>query len=457
MTTLKNKVIKFGEVDSSNNEDFNHPGQSVTQHCKSYVFDLHQTNERKLRIVDTPGFGDTRGLDQDDQNMEHILQYINNLTHLNAICFLLKPNSSRLNMFFRTCFTQLFSFLNPDARQNVIFCFTGSRSTFYTPGDTAPLLKTMLNSLSITDIPFGKGNTFCFDSESFRYLVAIQNEVSFSDDDKREYERSWSNSVKESNRLINHIATNLTSYDMKSGWQSVKNAQFEISHMIRPMSETMRNVLRNIILCKNNLPNESIVLHSKPLHRTATRCRNCKPHPYQVGKFWVLPTVPHEIQDGCFMCSCALDQHVSVDYMLEYDLLNNSSKLSLNQMIAVINSLCDAGTDFAHFLIHTAGSKKGDPFFIGLVEMIVEETSICKSKETAHLNTQLVEELRKLQNRYEQHMDKKKSNRKNVELSAIYKLIEIIGNHSMVREQMVAMKQTQRIVMEEYEYEVEAI
>src|SRR5262249_51213108 len=148
------------------------------------------------------------------------------------ICFLLKPNSSRLNIFFRTCLTQLFSFLAPTARKNVIFCFTNSRSTFYTPGDTAPLLKTMLKSLSIGDIQFQKENTFCFDNESFRYLIALQNRVSFNEEDKHEYQTSWSTSVKESNRLIGHIGTQITVYHMKSGWQSIKHAQFEISYMI---------------------------------------------------------------------------------------------------------------------------------------------------------------------------------------------------------------------------------
>ncbi|CAF2788644.1 unnamed protein product [Rotaria sp. Silwood2] len=180
MTTGENfeeRTVKFGEIDNFNNENFNTVGQSVTQHCKSYAFDLKRSNDknrrRKLRIIDTPDFGDTRGVDQDKQNIEHILQYINNLTHLHAICFLLKPNASRLNVFFRTCFMQLFSFLAPTAQRNIIFCFTNARSTFYTPGNTAPLLKRMLASLSTNDISFKKENTFCFDSKSFQYLVAL--------------------------------------------------------------------------------------------------------------------------------------------------------------------------------------------------------------------------------------------------------------------------------------------
>ncbi|CAF5162737.1 unnamed protein product, partial [Rotaria sp. Silwood1] len=49
-------IVKFGDIDDSNNEDFDHPGQSVTQHCKSYVFHLNGTDRKKLRIIDTPGF-----------------------------------------------------------------------------------------------------------------------------------------------------------------------------------------------------------------------------------------------------------------------------------------------------------------------------------------------------------------------------------------------------------------
>ncbi|CAF5165056.1 unnamed protein product [Rotaria sp. Silwood1] len=130
---------------------------------------------------------------------------------------------------------QLFSFLAPTAQRNVIFCFTNARSTFYTPGNTAPLLKTMLASLSTNDISFKKENTFCFDSESFRYLGALRNEIEFTNDEKQEYQMSWSTSVKESDRLINYIEKKLTVYHIDNGWQSIKHAQFEISYMIRPM------------------------------------------------------------------------------------------------------------------------------------------------------------------------------------------------------------------------------
>jgi GTP-binding protein EngB required for normal cell division len=185
---FEERIVKFIDINNCSNEDFNNSGQSVTQDCKSYLFSLNDGT--RLCLIDTPGFGDTRGFCQDQINMEKILKYLNHLKHINAICFLLKPNSSRLNIFFRSCFTQLIQFLGPNISHNILFCFTNSRSTFYSPGDTAPLIKSLINSLSIKDIIFKKENTFCFDNQSFRYLVARQNQIPFTDEDKRKCEKS---------------------------------------------------------------------------------------------------------------------------------------------------------------------------------------------------------------------------------------------------------------------------
>jgi GTP-binding protein EngB required for normal cell division len=442
-------IIKIVDFDNSNNEDFDHPGQSVTQQCRSYVFPLRHSSGRKLRIIDTPGFGDTRGIDQDDLNIEHILQYINNLTHLNAICFLLKPNASRLNMFFQTCFLQLFSLLGSNAQQNIIFCFTNARSTFYTPGDTAPLLKNMLQSLPMNDIPFNKENAFCFDNESFRYLVALQNGISFNEDDKHEYEMSWLTSVRESNRLLEYISTKLNVYRMQDGMQSIKHAQLEISLLIRPMLEAIRNILRNLILCKKNLQDQSINMCSKPLNYLAARCLSCKSDPIEVAQFWIIPDLPHKIQNDCLECSCAYDQHIPINYILEYEACNDDSNIEEeDDMIDMLDQLCNATVEFAHFLMYVARSTKDDPFWTGLVQMIMDENDF---------NLQLAEELRIIQKKYEQKMSKMKQNKKNIELTMIYKLMHTIKEYPMIDEQMLAVKQTQETMMEQYEYEVSKI
>lgn len=440
---FEERTVKFGDIDNSKNEDFDHPGQSVTQHCKSYIF--HLNDGKQLCIIDTPGFGDTRGLDQDDHNMQNILEYMNNLSHLNAICFLLKPNTSRLNVFFRLCLTQILDLLGPNICKNLTFCFTNARTTFYTPGDTAPLLKKMIESLSLKDIPFRKENTFCFDNESFRYFVALRNDISFNEEDKKEYDISWSNSVKESNRLINYIRTNLVMYPKQGEWQSIKHAQFEITYMIRPILETMRNILRNIILQNIMSQNKSIELYPVVIHRSASVCLICKQEKIQIDKFWIIQDDPHEFQNTCLHCSCSPDHHIRIDYILNYKLVNTSSNYLQND---ILNRLCQASATFAYFFIHITRSMSEDRFQNGLTQMIIQEND---------LNSQLTKELIKLQEIYEQNINRMKSNLEQIPLTHIYDLMNSISKIPMIKIQMDVIQRGREIMMKQHENEHQEI
>ncbi|CAF4799604.1 unnamed protein product, partial [Rotaria sp. Silwood2] len=46
---FQERKVKFGEIDNVNNENFNNIGQSVTQHCKSYTFNLKGSNNNNNR------------------------------------------------------------------------------------------------------------------------------------------------------------------------------------------------------------------------------------------------------------------------------------------------------------------------------------------------------------------------------------------------------------------------
>ncbi|CAF3522110.1 unnamed protein product [Rotaria socialis] len=433
--------ITFGKFDSTTTEDFNHPGQSVTQRCRSYVFALNHIIGKKVRIIDTPGFGDTRGLDQDDINIQHILECTRDLTHLDAICFLLKPNATRLHTSFRTCLTQLFDLLGPNASQNILFCFTNARSTFYTSGDTAPLLRSMLDSLSIRDIPFKKANTFFFDSESSRYLIALHNGIRFNGQENEEYFMSWSKSVDESNRLLNYVCKELHPYSLHNGWQSVKHAQFEIVRLIRPILEAMRNILRNFILWDMDSPNKSIVLWPQPVPRSSKLCTSCQRHPIQAGNFWIMPDNIHEYQNRCLVCSCHKNQHIAVDYKLKYKVFHHASNYEQNQMNDLINRMNFASIDFAYFLINVARSTTEDPFLVGLLGIIEEEKQICVQKKSNHLNSALVKELDELIVSHKEQMKKIQSNPPEDNLEAIYERINTVCTYPMIREQIAVIRE----------------
>ena len=135
---FQQKVVSFG-ADANENPQ---KDQSCTQFPRTYCFSF---NGVAIRLIDTPGIGDTRGVEQDRENFNNILKHIATFDKLHGICILLKPNNARLNVTFQYCIKQLLTNLHKDASQNIVFCFTNSRSTFYMPGDTIPALQKLLD------------------------------------------------------------------------------------------------------------------------------------------------------------------------------------------------------------------------------------------------------------------------------------------------------------------------
>lgn len=253
---------KFGEIGNSN-----------TQQCRSFLFPI---GNRNLRLIDTPGVGDTRGLDQDVKNFQEILNYIAQYEHLNAVCILLKPNEERLTVLFRFCINELLRHLHVSARENIIFVFTNSRSTFFRPGSSRRLLQTLLDEhrrVHNVDVPFAKANSFLLDNEPFRYLALRKNNIRLDDEQTESYIRSWDISVKEYGRLMEHIST--CPMHAVSNTLSLNEAEQLIRKLARPIAETTRLIQENLQLAEKHkqkvlenadLPSEGIA-QNKPVIR----------------------------------------------------------------------------------------------------------------------------------------------------------------------------------------------
>ncbi len=128
-----------------------------------------ETDTTRFHLIDTPGIGDCRGTEKDNENFENILAFLTYYDKINAVVVLLKPNSSRLTVAFRFCVLELLTHLHKSVVSNIIFAFTNSRGTFYRPGDTLPTLKKLLKEKKI-GIDLSPETYFCFDNEAFRYL-----------------------------------------------------------------------------------------------------------------------------------------------------------------------------------------------------------------------------------------------------------------------------------------------
>ena len=127
-------------------------------------------NERKVRLIDVPGIGDTRGPEQDQQSFDEILSYLNQFEYLNGIWILLRSNVTRLTVFFRYCLKELFIRLYRTPKGNLLFVFTNTRETFFRFGSTMPLLRSLLNEIKQeirVDISLSISNVFFIENDTF--------------------------------------------------------------------------------------------------------------------------------------------------------------------------------------------------------------------------------------------------------------------------------------------------
>ena len=158
--TYKMKKVSLGNSDRNENR---RDGKSTTQYCKCYVFSIGGI---EIRLIDTPGIGDTHGVETDGTNMRNLLNFISQYKEIHAICVLLKPNNAHVGVVFKYCILQLLTHLNKSASRNIIFLFTNARDTYYMPGDSAPSLMQILGDIKKkpphVDIKFDKSNILLF-------------------------------------------------------------------------------------------------------------------------------------------------------------------------------------------------------------------------------------------------------------------------------------------------------
>lgn len=205
---------------------------------------------RLIRLIDTPGIGDTRGASQDKENMADILSVLRTYNNLHGIIILLKPNEQKLDVTFRFCIKELLTHLHRDAAQNIAFGFTNTRGTNYSPGDTFDPLMKLLKEFKEAQIVLRTHNVYCFDSESFRYLAAQKQhnqELGHFDENRA----SWAYSVNESRRLIDYFQ-GLPPHKVRST-VNLYETRHRIIRLTEPMAAIAESIRSTISLNEDDI------------------------------------------------------------------------------------------------------------------------------------------------------------------------------------------------------------
>ncbi|KAJ8984982.1 hypothetical protein NQ317_016893 [Molorchus minor] len=250
--SIKDKNDEYRTVQIGSMEDKNEyldAGVSATQDVKTYVFPIWE-GKAKVRLIDTPGMGDTRGIAQDDINCENILSYIG---QLRASCYLF-PILSRLDK---------------SASKNIIFVFTNTRGTDYGPGDTFPILQEVVRDIESrppnVKIPLNR-NIFCFDNEGFRYLAAMKKDIEFDPFSKERYSESWKKSVEQCWGLIKYILGDAKNPPLKPHFikstSAINEARRMIVQLSQPLAEITQLIHDNLFVLKRHQDNLNINTNS---------------------------------------------------------------------------------------------------------------------------------------------------------------------------------------------------
>jgi GTPase SAR1 family protein len=234
------------KVGSRDDERDGSKGASATQQTTVYPVTIGSST---IRLIDTPGIGDTRGIDFDRKNMADILSTLSSYDELHGVLILLKSNNARLTVTFSFCVKELLKHLHRSAAKNMVFGFTNTRISNYTPGDTFGPLETLLKQHPNVGLSLSIHTTYCFDSESFRYLAAFKNGISMPNEE--DFRRSWKHSRDEAWRLINHFKSR-PPHQVRSTI-SLNGTRELISELTKPMADISQLIRTNIGLCEDRV------------------------------------------------------------------------------------------------------------------------------------------------------------------------------------------------------------
>ena len=110
-----------------------------------------------------------------------------------------------------------------------------------------PNLRILLSEVKQTsgvDIQAVASNIFCFDNESFRFLAALQNGITFPESEQQDFAQSWRKSVETSRKMVEYIM-GLPVLNVQDTVSLMASRKI-ILQLAKPMAEVARNIQVNI-------------------------------------------------------------------------------------------------------------------------------------------------------------------------------------------------------------------
>jgi energy-coupling factor transporter ATP-binding protein EcfA2 len=174
--------------------------QNVSQTQEPRVYKLlDKSTGKQLSIIDTPGLGDTRGVSQDDKNVNQILHSIFSMQGVNGICLVHNSSKSRLTHGVELAIKKIKNMFTKDCLKHFVVCLTFVSD----PSQIA-----CKDSLRALGIPLE--NVFYFENNCFK-PPSIIRQINKHFDQKRlerniqNFSYSWEDNRDNFKNLLNRV------------------------------------------------------------------------------------------------------------------------------------------------------------------------------------------------------------------------------------------------------------
>ena len=108
------------------NENYNNNNKEFLSQTKevNIYYIKAQNGYPPIKIIDTPGFGDTQGIEFDNKIMSMIFDKFQTINELTSVCIIAKSTNARFNFLERYVYNNVAKLFAKDLISNFIFLFT---------------------------------------------------------------------------------------------------------------------------------------------------------------------------------------------------------------------------------------------------------------------------------------------------------------------------------------------
>ena len=195
--------------------------------------DEYSPYENPIRIIDTAGFGDTRGKKYDEKIRDDIRKMFetSNIESLNALCLIFKGTETRSHERTKDILDKLLSLFGKDIKNNIIVIFTFAN--FSTDAMTA------ITTLKDKSSPFYQ---IMGDIEKIPHFFF--NNIAYFSDEKDNYYDSFEKNTLSFSKLFNCIR-NLRRISLESTKEVIRD-RIQIKGGITNLNDRLNKIIENI-------------------------------------------------------------------------------------------------------------------------------------------------------------------------------------------------------------------